>query len=144
MNYLLSTAFFVPEMNYLLPTAFFVITVLVVVLFYKLRNSYHLNQTLAKDIRDITGKMTYCRTLLDSRSRDTQVAEDRAKKNQDRWIRFRNEMVRLYAMHEFIVNSSSEAHEEMNHWEKLTVGEQYHWINKGRDFVEHNYGSLVG
>jgi hypothetical protein len=128
----------------LLVLLFVLLLFLVVWLVCKLSWLNQRNKLLTKKVTDLDTNLKYCRTLLNSRSRDTTIAEDRARKNQDRWIKFRHDMIRLYALHEFTVVGSADAMERVIEWNSITVGDQAEWLQRGTEFVERNYGSLIG
>lgn len=116
----------------------------IVILAYLLSCSNAQVKETSKELKDLQLNLSYARTLSSSRSKDTMIAEDRAKRNQERFIRFRSDMVKLYAMHEYCATKSVDLIECIASWDKLSVGEQALWLSKGQDFVERNYGYHIG
>lgn len=95
-------------------------------------------------VKDNEMELASVKTMLASKRRDTMIAEDRARRNQERWLKFRSDMTRLYALHEFCTTGSDDAMQRVAQWHELPDAEQQHWLQIGRDFVERNYGSMVG
>jgi len=111
---------------------------------------YRLNRGKAKSteafriLKELEMHLASNKTRLNNSHRDTQLATDRARKNQDRWVKFRHDMIRLYAMHEFVVIGCEDALERVATWHQLPIGEQAEWMKRGTDFVEKTYGPWVG
>jgi hypothetical protein len=81
---------------------------------------------------------------LSSKRREAQMAEERAKRNQERWIKFRHDMTNLYALHEYCCLDSDDAMQRIADWGSLSDCDQQDWLQIGRNFVERSYGSWIG
>lgn len=95
-------------------------------------------------LRDLELQFASNKAMLNSSYMNTRLARDLAKKNQERWMKFRADMTNLYAMHEFVVIGCSEASERVAEWQQLTAGGQAKWLKRGTEFVEHTCGPWVG
>jgi hypothetical protein len=120
------------------------LVILCLILIYELtRTRRHLKAALGRNL-DYEAKLAAKHLAMLSARRNSDLNEDRARKNQTRWIKFRNDMVRFYAVHEFVAAGPPEVVQRMAEWDELTVGDQAEWIQRGHDFVERNYGSWIG
>lgn len=84
------------------------------------------------------------KAMLNSSYLTIRLARDLAKKNQERWMKFRYDMIRLRAVHEFATIDCGDALERAAIWHQLADSAQAEWLKRGADFVEKEYGSWVG
>lgn len=92
-------------------------------------------------VKDTEINLAGTKTILASKRRDTSIAEDRAKRNQERWIKFRYDMVKAHAFHKFCL---VEADSVVAAWEESSDQDRDYWMKQGHDYVEQTYGHSVG